>query len=216
MTTRCCVVIGDVIGSREVDDRTALRNRLEAGLEAVNDALADRLVAPFATLKGVDEVGGVLESPEGAYRALQLLTEAIHPTTMRVAIVHGSVDVGADTGDVAEMDGPAFHTADEALALAESSERLVALSVEDAHSWQVDMIEAQMELLSMWKEAWTPRQTEVVRTYRDAATMRAAADRLDISVQSVSKTLKRARAATIIEIEETLETALSHLAEGTP
>ncbi|WEL22100.1 SatD family protein [Halorhabdus sp. BNX81] len=216
MTTRRCVVIGDVIGSREVDDRTALRDRLETGLEAVNDALADRLVAPFATLKGVDEVGGVLESPEGAYRALQLLTEAIHPTTMRVAIVHGSVDIGANTGDVAEMDGPAFHTADDALGRLDERERLVALSFEEAHSWQVGLIEAQMELLSMWKEAWTPRQAEVVRTYRDAATMGAAAKRLGVSVQSVSKTLKRARAVTIIEIEETLETALSHLAEGTP
>lgn len=216
MSTRRCVVIGDVIGSREVENRTALSEQLDDGLERVNDELADRLVAPFATLKGVDEIGGVLETLDGAYRAVRLLTEAIHPTTMRVAIVHGAVDVGGDTDDVAEMDGPAFHDADDALERLGERERLVALSVEGAQSWQVDLIEAQMELLSMWKERWTARQAEVVRTYRDAVTMGAAADWLGVSVQSVSKTLKRARAATIIEIEVTLETALGHLVEGSP
>ena len=214
MTTRHCVVIGDVIGSRDVADRATLRKLIDDGVERVNDELADRLLAPFATLKGVDEVGGVLASVEGAYRAVRLLTEAIHPTAMRVAIVYGPVDVGIDTNDVAEMDGPAFHRADDALRGLD--ERLVALSVEDAISWQVDLVEAEMELLSRWKEAWTPRQAEVVRTYREERTMGAAADRLEISVQSVSKTLKRAQAATIIEVEETLETALSHLAEGAP
>jgi len=87
------VIVGDVVDSRAVEDREALHGRLESGMERANDAVGDRLVAPFTTLKGVDEVGGVLTDPGRAYHAVRELTDAIHPTAIRFAVVWGDVDV---------------------------------------------------------------------------------------------------------------------------
>lgn len=71
MSHRACVVVGDVVRSRSVEDRERLREALLDGLDRVNAALSDRLLAPFATLKGVDELGGVLNGLAGVERALR-------------------------------------------------------------------------------------------------------------------------------------------------
>jgi hypothetical protein len=211
MTRRRCVVVGDVVESRAVEDREALHGRLESGMERANEAVGDRLVAPFTTLKGVDEVGGVLADPGRAYQAVRELTDAIHPTSIRFAVVWGRVDVGTDADDVARMDGPAFHEADDLLGAVERADRYVGLSVAGTDEWLVDLLTNQADLICMWKAGWTGRQMEVARLYRELGTMAAVSDRLDVSVQSVSQTLGRAEAATIMGMERDLQTAMAEL-----
>jgi len=63
----------------------------------------------------------------------------------------------------------------------------------------------------MWKAGWTARQMEVARRYRDLGEMAAVSDRLDVSVQSVSQTLARADAVTIMGMERDLQTAMAEL-----
>lgn len=214
MTTRRCVVVGDVVESRSVDDRERLHATLESGVERANVAVGDHLVAPFATLKGVDEVGGVLTDPGAAYRAIRELADAIHPTAIRFAVVWGRVDVGADASDVAKMDGPAFHEADDLLRDVEAASRYVGLSVADTEEWLVDLFANQMDLIFMWKDGWTPHQAEVMGLYRELETMAAVADRLDVSVQAVSQTLQRADSQRILAIERDLENAMDELWGG--
>lgn len=216
MTTRCCVVVGDVVGSRSVADREALRADLEAGVRATNDELEDRLVAPFAILKGVDEVAGVLADPAGADRALWTLAEAIHPTTMRFALVQGEVDVGRDTGNVAEMDGPAFHEADEILDAVAADDRHAGLSFEDADEpVVVELLEGLVNLLLAWKSEWTERQAELVGGYREAESMTALARAEEVTVQVVSKTLARAGAQTVLRTESGIARGFEYLARET-
>lgn len=216
MTERRCIVVGDVVASREVEDRVALRDVLADGIERANQTLEEALVAPFATLKGVDEVGGVLGTLAGSYRAIRTLVEAIHPAEIRFAVVWGEVDVGVDASDVARQDGPAFHRADELVAELARDDRYVGLDVGDGpgptQRPYVTTIANQMDLLCMWKAAWTGRQAEVVRRYRTADTMAEVAQALDVTVQTVSKTLGRAEADRILAIEADLEVTVDHLA----
>lgn len=214
MTTRRCVIVGDVVNSRSVDDRERLHAMLESGVERANDALEDQLVAPFTTLKGVDEVGGVLTDPGASYRAIRELSEAIHPTAIRFAVVWGRVDVGSDASEVAKMDGPAFHEADDLLEDVEAAGRYIGLSVPGTEEWLVDLLANQMDLIFMWKDGWTPHQADVMKLYREHGTMAAVADRLDVSVQAVSQTLQRADAQTILAIEGDLEDAMAELWGG--
>lgn len=211
MTSRRCIIIGDVVGSRSVADREGLRERLQRGIERTNGHLEDRLVAPFTTLKGVDEVGGVLTDPGAAYRPLREIAEAVHPTAIRFAVVWGRIDIGAASDDVSEMDGPAFHEADQLLADLEDDGRAVALSIPPTKRWLVDLLAGQIHLLFAWKQEWTPNQAEVVWQYRECESMNAVAERRDVSVQAVSQTLGRAKAKTILSIESDLETAMSEL-----
>ncbi len=216
MATTCCVVTGDVVGSRSVADREALRERLEAGVAAANEELGDRIVAPFAILKGVDEVAGVLADPDGVDRAIRALGEAIHPTEMRFAVVRGTVDVGVESGVVAEMDGPAFHRADELLETVARESRYVGLDLaldEGCDPVVVDLLEGLCDLLLAWKGEWTERQAELVVKYRDADSMTAVAEAEGVTVQVVSKTLGRAGAETVLRTERRIARAFESLAE---
>jgi len=211
MGTRRCVVVGDTVDSRAVADRSDLRDRLDAGIERANELLGEELCAPFEVLKGVDEVGGVLRDPGSIYPPIRAISEAIHPTAMRFAVVWGEIDVGQDADTVAEMDGPAFHEADRRLRELGDTDRAVSLAVPGTDPWLVRLVANQMHLLAARKQDWTTTQAAVVRQYRELDNMQAVADRRDVSVQTVSKTLQRANAASIVEIEADLDAALSEL-----
>lgn len=212
MTVRRCVVIGDVIDSRAVEDRTAFRDVLADAITRTNDTIGDELAAPFAALKGVDEIGGVLETPAGSYRAIRTLTEALHPTAIRFAVVWGDVDIGVDEPDVARQDGPAFHRADDLLETITREDRYVGVDVPGAPEPYVTTVGNQMDLLCLWKSEWTERQAEVVRAYRVEGTVTAVAERFDVTVQAVSKILARANAKRILAIEADLDSAIDYLA----
>jgi len=206
------VIVGDVVDSRSRTDRERLRTALEAGLDRANEVAREGLVAPFAVLKGVDEVGGVLETPAEAYAAIRAIAEALHPAEIRFAVVYGAVDVAPDADDVAVMDGPAFHRADELLATAETDDRWVGVDLGDGDDLLRTLLSDHVDLLFMIKANWTERQTEVVRLYRTEDTMDAVADRLGVSVQAVSQTLQAARARAVFDVEATLEAALARIA----
>ncbi len=209
MNGRRCVVVGEMLDPQAVEDREALRTSLEAGIERANEALRERLVAPFSVLRGVEAVGGVLTSPERSYRALREITETVLPVEMRFAVVHGGIDVGLATEAVSRMDGPAFQKADRLLAELESDGRAVAFADPDVEPWIRTMLADQIQLLQTLKRAWTAHQAELVRAYRREERMQAIADERDVSVQTVSQTLARANAKQIMAVESNLETALS-------
>ncbi|KAA9406298.1 hypothetical protein Har1131_05570 [Haloarcula sp. CBA1131] len=213
MAERWCVIIGDVIESRSVTDREALRAALNQGVSRATDALADQTVAPFSVLKGVDEVGGVIRNPGHAYRAIREITESIHPTAIRFAVVHGEVDVGMTTSEVSEMDGPAFHKADTLLADITENGRAVALHDPVVKSWLLSLLADQIHLLFAWKQEWTPHQASIVHEYRERKSMQALADDRDVSIQAVSQTLSRAKAEMVLSTEANLEAAMTEVWE---
>lgn len=212
VTVRRCVVVGDVIESRDLEDRSAFRQVLTDALAEANEAVDDGVAAPFATLKGVDEIAGVLETPIGSYRAIRTLVEAIHPAAIRFAVVWGDVDVGIHERDVARQDGPAFHRADELLETIAREDRYVEVVVPGVPGPYVTTIGNQMDLLCIRKSEWTARQAEVVREYRDAESMAATAERLDVAVQTISKSLARANAKRLMTVESDLETTIEYIA----
>lgn len=209
MDGRWCVVVGEVVNPRSVDDRAALRASLETGIERANEALREQTVAPFSVLRGVEAVGGVLTSPERMYPALREIAEAVHPVAVRFAVVHREIDVGLATQSVSRMDGPAFHEADRLLGEVATDERAVAVSDPDVEPWILTLLADQIRLLLTMKRAWTAHQAELVRAYRREGSMQAIADERDVSVQTVSQTLGRANAAQIMAVESNLDAALS-------
>lgn len=206
---RRCVVVGELVDTRAVDDREALRTSLEDGLARANEALEQETVAPFSVLRGVEVVGGVLTSPERCYRALRAISEAVLSVGVRFAVVHGEIDVGLATASVSQMDGPAFHEADQLLADLAGDESAVAFADPDVEPWVRTLLADQIRLLFTMKREWTAYQAELVRAYRREESMQAIADERDVSVQTVSQTLARANAKQIMAVESNLESALS-------
>jgi len=200
------VVLGDVVGSRDVEDRAALRGRLDAACEQVTADHADAVVAPFTPLKGVDELAGVLSTPAPSYDVVDGFREALYPHEVRLVVAAGAIDVGAGSGDAARMDGPAFHRADDLLAGLEGTAFRFAMDLgEDPLD---DVVADEVNLLLFRKREWTDRQREVVRRYRDLGSQDAVAVELGVSQPAVSRVLERAMWPTIREIEGRLRATL--------
>ena len=200
------VVLGDVVDSRETEDREALRERLDGACEAVNDAHEEAVLGPFTLLKGVDELAGVLSTPAPVYDVVDGFRAALHPHELRVAAAGGVVDVGVDTGDPARMDGPSFHRADDLLTDIEDTEFRFAMDLGDDRL--DDVVADEVNLLLFRKREWTDHQREVVRRYRDLESQAAVAEALGVSQPAVSRTLERAMWPTIREIEGRLRATL--------
>jgi len=205
------VVVGDVVDSRSRTDRDRLGAALEEGLERANEVAAE-VVAPFSVLKGVDEVGGVLADPTRAYAPIRAVAETLHPVEIRFAVVYGAVDIAPDADDVAVMDGPAFHRADELLAAAAADDRWVGLDLGTGDDLRRRLLADHVDLLFALKADWTERQAQVVRLYREADSVNAVATELDVSAQSVSQTLAAARARFVFDVEATLTEAFARVA----
>jgi len=144
----------------------------------------------------------VLTDPAVLYDVLDGLRERLHPQELRVAVAAGEVDVGVDTGEVARMDGPAFHRADELLADLAGSPLRVALDLDAAPL--DDAIADEVNLLFRLKAGWTDHQRRVVDAYRRADSQAAAAEELGVTQAAVSQALSRASWPAVREIEARL------------
>jgi predicted DNA-binding protein YlxM (UPF0122 family) len=227
MVSHRCIVVGDVVDSRESDRREGLERDLTEGLDSVNNAFQEDIVADFVRLKGVDEIAGVLRTPANAYGVIRSITEQIHPVSIRFAVVFGAVDIAPNSSDVATMDGSAFHRADELLSRIETQDRLVGIDIhttgvdsgrrsdgrrEEDNSLLCDLLADHLDLIQLWKSRWTERQVELVRAYRSYDSVVAVADEVGVTPQTVSESLRRSRAQTILEMEERVETVFEQFA----
>lgn len=227
MVSHRCVIVGDVVDSRENDRREGLERDLIEGLNSVNNAFQEEIVADFVQLKGVDEIAGVLRTPADAYGVVRSITEQIHPVSIRFAVIFGAVDIAPNSEDVAMMDGSAFHRADALLSRIETQDRLVGIDINttgvderdrsddrsgDDHSLLCDLLVDHLDLIQLWKSRWTDRQVELVRAYRSYGSVVAVADEIGVTPQTVSESLRRSRAQTILEMEERIETVFEQFA----
>ncbi|QLG60866.1 SatD family protein [Halorarum salinum] len=204
---RTYVVLGDVVGSRDVPERDRLRRELRAALAGANDEYGADVGAPFTPLKGVDEFGGTLTGRGTIYGVVRAVQEGLHPTVARYAVVRGEVDVNPDSTDVRTMDGPAFHRADELLAdLASGDGNFV---VETGDPSVDDLATAAGDLALAVREGWTERQMEVARAYRVQGTQVRVAEEFGVSKQAISKTLRAAQYDRVRRAEERLNRALA-------
>lgn len=183
------VVLVDLVGSREIEDRSAFEARLDDALAHVNAAEESHLATPLTKMKGIDEFGCVLTGMAPLPDLIPALLDRIHPTLARFGIASGGIDVGRDSDTVAEMDGPAFHRASELL---DSLERDGLFARVETDTAADGLVSSALNLLVLEREGLTDRQVEMILAYERHGTQTSAGDALGVPQQAVSETLRRA------------------------
>lgn len=200
------VMLGDVVGSREIDDRRAFRTQFEDARTTVTEAYGEDFAAGPAVLKGIDELGAVMTTAERLYDVVVTLDELLHPHSIRLAVASGEIEFGVDEADVSRMDGEAFHRA---TALLESIERADLQFGLDAGGGPLDTaIADEINLLLHLRNSWTDRQRDVVARYERAGNQQVVADELGVSQQAVSNVLRGASWPLVETIERRLRGTL--------
>lgn len=197
------VLIGDVVRSREIPDRSAVQARLKQVLAELNKQFD--LVVPLALTLGDEFQGLFTNRAERASVAIIAVTEALYPH--RVAFGLGRGSLTADSGtSVVEMDGPCFHAARSAVETA--SRRSFWVHAKGFGSPANETLSVIFALMGAIRERWTERQNEIIRTVRLHDTQKAVAERLKVSPSVVSESLKAASWESIREGERVVEQLL--------
>ena len=193
--------------SRQIEDREAFQQRLQSTLATINDEFDESIQAPFTVLKGVDEIGGVLNAVPPIVEIQRRLALSLHPQQIRLAAVVGDIDVNPATRDVSAMDGPAFARAD--TALAELEDHDLTFELRGIVPGVDDLLSDEINLLDMFRGEWTERQVEVLSKYDELDSQKAVADSLGISPQAVSNVLANMEGPKILALERRLSRTIS-------
>jgi len=208
MKQKLYVILGDVICSRRIKDKEAFQRKLEKVCLIVNRNFQEDIYADFKILKGIDEIGGVLLNIASFYRILNTMLEHFYPYSMRFALVFDYIDTAMESREVSRMDGPAFHTASDLIKDLKESRLMFKMSIGDEIMDKI--VAGEINLISLLKKGWSPRQHSILREYRMTGTQKMVAETLSITQQAVSKALYSTMWKEISSIEDDLNYVLQN------
>jgi hypothetical protein len=202
-------LIGDLVGSRAIEDRSGVQRALLAALEDLNRDLAPETVAAPLRVTAGDGVQGLLGRAGAIVDIVVGLEEALHPVSIIWGVGRGPLATDLHD-DVALLDGPCFHRARQALEAARHDG--VWLRSEGLGAPHDVVLGSMFGLMGAIRSRWTAVQARYVREARGSL-QREVAERLGVSEPAVSKGLSAARFAAVKEAERAARALLEWLGE---
>lgn len=200
------VLIGDLVASRELDNRAEVQTRFQDAVSELNRSLRGRLATPMKLTAG-DEVQALTQIPTVFVGIITHVSETLAPVQISWGIGFGQLATAFED-DVAKLDGPCFHRAREAVEAAKKSSR--ALQVAGIEEPDATSLSALMNLIGSIRSAWTERQLEVVRKSRGRV-QKDVARSLGVDPSTVSRTLALAHYRPVLEGEDAARGLLTKL-----
>lgn len=198
------VVIGDIVGSRQLPDRAAAQDRLREAVAAFNAKSEGELAAPL-DVTGGDEIKTILDDPVVCVDVITHLSEALHPMAMAWGVGRGPITTSW-VPDVGNLDGPCFHRARQASE--EASKDGIWARAYGFSPLDDRVLGALFRLMGAIRSTWTDKQMAYVRSAR-VQSQKATATEFGVTEGAVSQSLQRARFADLEEAEATLRELLA-------
>lgn len=197
------VFLADVVNSRRIADRVAFDKKLQAALQAVNKKFENAFALPLQVWKGLDEVAAVLKNPFELYPIISVIQNSVAPEKFRFVLVQGHIDVVPQNRDVRQADGAAFHQAAESMQGLKKEGLLFSCKTENAVWFRA--FSTQVNLLLLLQDDWTERQRSIYTAYVKSGRQEEVAAELQVTQQTVSKTLQAIKAAQVQKLEAALQ-----------
>lgn len=200
-------LIGDIVGSRTLENRAAVQRRLRELLEEIDEELGtDALAAPLKLTAG-DEVQALLAEPAVVVPMVVRFADRLHPVRMTWGLGRGTLTTDLER-DVSVLDGPCFHRARAALDGATHEDAW--LRVEGIGQPHARVVNALFLLMGAIRDRWTETQARYVGAVRGRL-QKDVARELGVSEPAVSKALSSARFTIVEEGERAAEELLRWL-----
>lgn len=178
-------LIGDICGSRDLEDRGSVQNQLQQCLNDVNKRYADVLVSPLTITLG-DEFQGLFKNANRIWEIVVFIESRLHPTGLRFGLGTGDISTEINTSAAIGMDGPAFYNAREAIQAAKKSEnnyRIRGLGQDEELANQV------LILISDNRNKWSANRIEILYSLLRGEKVDRIASGLGISKTAVYKNI---------------------------
>lgn len=186
MTLIC--VIGDLVGSRRVEDRMGLQDRLRMTLDSINGTRKEHLLSPCTITLG-DEYQAVYGDADSLFLDFFTVLRDLYPEKVRFSVGIGSLQTELNPRLAIGMDGPAFHVAREAM---KSPFRRsgclfhIGQAGLDPPPW----IGTALSLVSHEVKAWKPNRFLVFQRLLAGVDVKVIAEEARISTTAVYKNIQ--------------------------
>lgn len=195
-------LIGDIRGSRELDDRQETQQEFKRVVDALNDHIPDRSIAsPFTVTTG-DEFQVLLTDAAPAVDAAVSASDRFHPVRLRFGLGRGELDTDVNPTQSIGMDGPCFHRARRAINAAREDGAWLRVA-----GWSSDFerqIDAMFDLVQCVREDWTDRQAQFAMALEEESTQKRVAERYNVAKSTVSESLNAGHVHEVRNAEHSL------------
>ncbi len=201
------VVIGDVISSRDVEQRHELQNRLEETFQVLNDRLSrdevhneSELLSPFTLTLG-DEFQAVYSGADVMFRDALYILEQVHPHRVRFSFGVGTIDTDINRQQAIGMDGKAFHRARDGIEQLKSHREEYQFSVMGMADPALNQLfNHTLHLISNLLQSWHKNRIVVFRNRIDGISVKHIAQELEISTTAVYRNIYAGNIRELMEI----------------
>ncbi|MFX1514745.1 MAG: SatD family protein [Promethearchaeota archaeon] len=175
----------DLIQSKKVQERFKVQQELKNAVNIVNERFSNELLCPFTLVWG-DSFQGALKSFNGFYNILDTFEQLIS-IEFRCGVGIGEISTEFSPNTL-EMDGLAFHRAQDALNTAKKERCYAWMSSGNTHFDK--MVNTLLTLVYAIKTRWNDHQRQIIQFRREGMTYEEIGEKKGISKQAVSKILK--------------------------
>jgi len=177
-----CAIIGDIIGSRKLEDRQDVQKKFLAVAEEANRLYEPDIASPFTVTIG-DEFQVLLKCSHITPKIIDHVKREMAPVGLVFGVGVGKILTDINSKLAIGMDGPAFHFARKAIEQAKKKKPKIIYKSDFAGMGIIDSLNYFIESCT---ERRTKRQKQVLEYVSQNFTQEAIADRLGIKQQSVS------------------------------
>lgn len=196
------VIIADVRGSKKmaVEERHEGQLFLKSAIIQVNENFADDIEASFMITRG-DEFQGVLKNMSSGLKIMLEFERLLFPLDLRYGIGKGKIQKMGSNIPI-EMDGPAFHRANEAVNLAKKKKLFIQSKTSDEG---IDILLNNIFLLMYSiKSRWNEVNYQRYWDYKRLGTFEKVGRREKVSAQAIWDSMQNMRALDVINVENEL------------
>ena len=199
-----CAIIGDIIGSRKLEDRHDVQKKFLAMAQKANRLYETNIASPFTVTIG-DEFQVLLKCLHITPRVLDHVIKEMAPIELVFGVGIGKIVTDINPTLAIGMDGPAFHFARAAIEQAKTKKPKIIYKSDFPG---MDMINSLNYFIESCTERSTKRQKEVLEYLSKNLTQEAIAEKLGIKQQSVFDIIN---ASYLSEVEDAKRTIALYL-----
>ncbi|TKJ41058.1 hypothetical protein CEE37_05170 [candidate division LCP-89 bacterium B3_LCP] len=194
-----CAIIGDIKGSRDLDNWPETFQKLTEILQEVNRRYSEEILIEFNPTIG-DEFQGALRTPERAFDVYTFIKASL-PVQIYCGMGIGEIEKSQD--DDKGLRGSAFYRAREALEECKNQELSLIFKSQNQKNHADETINIILMLIWTIESSWTDRQKEIVNCFRlhPDYTLSELGGNFRISQPTVSSILKASNYQDIYKAE---------------
>lgn len=195
-------LIGDIRGSRELDERKKVQKEFKGVVNSLDDHIPNSSIASKFTVTTGDEFQALLTDAKDAVDAAVRASDQFHPARLRFGIGKGDLDTEVNPNQAIGMDGPCFHRAREAINSARKDGGWLRVG-----GWPKGLdrrINSMFDLVQSVREDWTDRQAQFAVALNEEGTQKRVADRYNVSKSTVSESLSAGHVQEVRNAENSL------------